>query len=37
MCDSFWEPVAEIYLVEREKADNVDDYYGCVVSRVVLG
>ncbi|XP_032681835.1 trimethylguanosine synthase isoform X2 [Odontomachus brunneus] len=37
MCDSFWEPVAEIYLVDREKADNVDDYYGCVVSRVVLG
>ncbi|XP_025154280.1 uncharacterized protein LOC105191479 isoform X2 [Harpegnathos saltator] len=29
--------MAEIYLVEREKTDNIDDYYSCVVSRVVLG
>ncbi|XP_018397427.1 PREDICTED: uncharacterized protein LOC108775532 isoform X2 [Cyphomyrmex costatus] len=35
MCDNFWEPLAEIYIADRE-ASNPDDYIYCLCSRVFI-
>ena len=35
MCDNFWEPLAEIYIADREASDS-DDYIYCLCSRVFI-
>ncbi|XP_018367229.1 PREDICTED: trimethylguanosine synthase isoform X3 [Trachymyrmex cornetzi] len=35
MCDNFWEPLAEIYIADREASDP-DDYIYCLCSRVFI-
>ena len=35
MCDNFWEPLAEIYIADRE-ASHPDDYIYCLCSRVFI-
>ncbi|KAL0124564.1 hypothetical protein PUN28_006421 [Cardiocondyla obscurior] len=35
MCDNFWEPLAEIYIADRETSDS-DDYIYCLCSRIFI-
>ncbi|XP_011637827.1 trimethylguanosine synthase [Pogonomyrmex barbatus] len=35
MCDNFWEPLAEIYIADRESSDP-DDYIYCLCSRIFI-
>ncbi|XP_039308959.1 trimethylguanosine synthase isoform X2 [Solenopsis invicta] len=35
MCDNFWEPLAEIYIADREASDP-DDYIYCLCSRIFI-
>ncbi|XP_012531914.1 trimethylguanosine synthase [Monomorium pharaonis] len=35
MCDNFWEPLAEIYIADRNSSDP-DDYIYCLCSRVFI-
>lgn len=35
MCDNFWEPLAEIYIADRETSDP-NDYIYCLCSRVFI-
>ncbi|TGZ47176.1 uncharacterized protein Tgs1 isoform X1 [Temnothorax longispinosus] len=35
MCDNFWEPLAEIYIADRESTDP-DDYIYCLCSRIFI-